>query len=119
MDSKWSQEGQGSQGLLLPLPVLAGQGQQWQKQEHKEGDTDPQEEREELGKGGREAVTSTALGPDGPMPQKLNICPIHDGEIESPGHRWAIHSCKRRLVFRDEHLIKMQRTRDHGMSSHS
>ena len=45
MDSKWIQESQGSQGLLLSPPVLVGQGQQWQEQEHKEGDREPPQEQ--------------------------------------------------------------------------
>lgn len=38
MSALWSQESQGNQGLFLPSPVLAGQGQWQQEQEHKEGD---------------------------------------------------------------------------------
>lgn len=46
---KWSQESWGSQGLLLLLPMLAGQGQRWQEQEHKEGDREKRKQGTEGG----------------------------------------------------------------------
>ena len=55
MDSKWIQDSQGSQGLLLSPPVLVGQGQQWQEQEHKEGHGDPSWEQKLIARQGVEA----------------------------------------------------------------
>lgn len=45
---KWNQESWGNQGLLL-LPMLAGQGQWWQEQEHKEGDREKRKQGTEGG----------------------------------------------------------------------
>ena len=58
MSALWSQESKGNKGLFLTSPMLAGQGQWQQEQEHKEGNRDPPGEQKGGARQGVEADPS-------------------------------------------------------------